>query len=558
MIDDASAGSVALEANPRYVGAVVAALFMAVVLGAANLVLGDLNQDEGWYLYAALRTAEGWLPYRDYAFTQGPLLPFVYAAFAPLIREGGVGGGRVLTWGFGFLAMVLAYGTARRVGGAAAGALTLALLAVNVYQSYFFTVVKTYSLAAFFLMTGIYALVRGMEVAHRNAGAGWFLLGGAGLAAAAATRLSLGALLPLAGLWLLVDRRCGGRRGWLWFGVGGGAMLVLVFFNLWWRAPEGFYFGMVEFHTLRDGGGGLGGLVYKAGFLSRVAQAYSVAVGLLVLLLAAKMFRPFKGTDTGYHQSPAISMVRLWWAGAAVVTLVHLTAPFPYDDYQVPVYPLLAMALGVSWAYALRAWSGAGYRWQRDAIPGDPRATRWAVVSLLAVCSVAAAASPVNQEWMIAGRDRIWWRIKPEPSLVQLRSVAAEIRAQDTSGVLLTQDTYLAVEAGLLVPRGWEMGPFSFYPELDDGRAAALHLTNERRLLDTIAESPATFAAISGYGLAIASPSVSPLSDADRNRYLAALEERYALEKVVEGFGQAATTLNVYRLKEPLESGGTR
>ena len=53
-----------------------------VVLGAAAVWMGGINQDEGWYLYAANLVAEGKVPYRDFAYTQGPVMPFVYSAFA--------------------------------------------------------------------------------------------------------------------------------------------------------------------------------------------------------------------------------------------------------------------------------------------------------------------------------------------------------------------------------------------------------------------------------------------------------------------------------------------
>ena len=56
-------------------------VFAFVVLGAAAVWMGGLNQDEGWYLYAANLVAEGKVPYRDFFYTQGPLLPFVYSAF---------------------------------------------------------------------------------------------------------------------------------------------------------------------------------------------------------------------------------------------------------------------------------------------------------------------------------------------------------------------------------------------------------------------------------------------------------------------------------------------
>ena len=35
------------------------AIFACLVLGAASVLMGSLNQDEGWYLYAANLVAEG-------------------------------------------------------------------------------------------------------------------------------------------------------------------------------------------------------------------------------------------------------------------------------------------------------------------------------------------------------------------------------------------------------------------------------------------------------------------------------------------------------------------
>ena len=50
------------------------AIALALVIAAANIVLGNLNLDEGWYLQAAVNVAAGKMPYRDFFFTQAPLL----------------------------------------------------------------------------------------------------------------------------------------------------------------------------------------------------------------------------------------------------------------------------------------------------------------------------------------------------------------------------------------------------------------------------------------------------------------------------------------------------
>ena len=191
----------------------VCALALYVVLGAANLHFGDLNQDEGWYLYAARQVHDGALPYRDFAFTQGPMLPFVYSMAQPLVDRWGVAGGRLFSLLVGFLGALTAAGLAARVAPGdrkrLAALLAFILIAGNVYQSYFTTLVKTYSLCAFFLAAGLLALS-----GARGRG-GWLVcfLGGVLLALAAGTRISAGIAMPLAGLYLLFQRRRYGRGG---------------------------------------------------------------------------------------------------------------------------------------------------------------------------------------------------------------------------------------------------------------------------------------------------------------------------------------------------------
>jgi len=215
------------------------------------------------------------------------------------------------------------------------------------------------------------------------------------------------------------------------------------------------------------------------------------------------------------------------------------------------VFSLLAIALGVSWSYALRAWSGMGYRWEAGVKPVDPNCTKWFVWLVLLASVASSFSSPINQDWMIAGRDRIWWRFKDKPALMKLREVGRELRAMAPHGGLLTQDIYLAVEAGLYVPIGWEMGPFSYYPEMSHETARRLRLTNTSSILNDIQQSCAEVAAVSGYGFSVSSPDVTPVDAETREKIMATLRDRYELFKTVPNFGQASTALELYRLRNP-------
>ncbi|MBC8206601.1 MAG: hypothetical protein ISR85_01750 [Kiritimatiellales bacterium] len=564
---------------------VVFAVVLSVLLSAANLFLGDLNQDEGWYLYAARQITEGRVLYRDFMFTQGPALPYVYGVLFPIIGKLGVAGGRLITSLFGLAsvgcAAWLAFRSAKRFQKTAA-LCALILAGVNVYQSYFTTIVKTYGLCAFFLTAGFVAL----SYANSKRGAMASFWGGFLLALAACTRLSAGIALPIVGIWLICNRKkvypfgansVGGGmlnvRGqvqrptshfsrfttlpaWVAFGLGGGFILLIGLAPFFLMAPENTHFALFGYHAGRSPGGVIELAALKAGFVSRFVQAYFIfAAGCVAAFIFRKHHshireRDLSGPDSrprltellqqaNQKESPFThSFISLLWMAGLGITLVHFAAPFPYDDYQVIVFPVLCAALAAT------------------LIPRCPEKqlvrTAWAV---LLISTAASFSSPINQNWMVRGRDRIWWKFKETPDLMALQKAGAQIRKElGEDGLLLTQDTYLAVEAGARVPHGMEMGPFSYYPDLPREQAEQLNLLNKEMLLETLSRARAPMAAISGYGLTIRSPEVAELSSNDWKALRMALEKNYIKTDEVEHFGQAHTTLELFERIPKLET----
>jgi hypothetical protein len=498
-----------------------AAVLLSVMLYALNLQHGNLNQDEGWYLYAARSVASGKLPYRDFAFTQGPVLPVVYGAVYPVVNLFGVGGGRLITALFGFGAALLAAFAAGHEAKKERWAVALVaflLIGGNVYQSYFTTITKTYGLCAFLLMTGCVALT------YRQR---WWGCLGAGLffALAAGTRLSAGIVLPVAGLWLLWQHR-DLKNGWLWFGVGGGLMLLILFGPFLVMAPESLHFGLLGYHSGRDPGGFGQRAVLKIGFISRFVQAYF----LFVVLTLGRLLIWGRQRDRGAWSG----LAPLLWICGISLSLLHFSAPFPYDDYQVIAFPMLGMALALS----LRDWLR----------------NEWAVpaLSFLLLASVAGSfSSPINQHWFVIGQDRIWWRFKEKSDLQQLREAADFVRENSPAGsTLLTQDTYLAVQADRNVPAGMEMGPFCYYPDMCRQQAERLNLLNRDMLFKTLKESDAPIAALSGYGLRIESPAIAEVSDRDYAAMKQILTRRFEPVETFDPFGQAHTILEIYLQNE--------
>jgi hypothetical protein len=514
-------------------GSALAALLVALLLGVANLFYGELNQDEGWYLYAARQVAEGQRPYADFAFTQGPVFARVYALADPLVAATGLMGGRLFTAGLGLLAAGFAAWLAARLAPAGwrgwTSAVTLVVLLCNVYHSYYSLVVKTYSLTALLLAAGGCCLT----LIARRRGVFWAAGAGLLLALAAGVRLSAGVWLPVVGLYLLWTRSRW-PLAWLGFGVGGVLGLALAFGAAFWQAPEATWFWLVEYHTARAAGSGLQALVFKGGFVSRFVQAYSVlCLGVLLLGLAVWVGRQrLRDLFPGVAGALGVACLAL--------TGVHLSAPFPYEDYQVVLVPVASAVLAAGGARLLASRLGATSAWARAVLVG-----------MLVSSTAAAFSSPLNQQWVVQERDRIWWRLKDQPDLVRLQETGRWLAEQMGEGeVLLTQDTYLAVEAGAAVPAGLEMGPFSYVPDWSDELAAERHVVNRAMLLELLATSEARWVALSGYGFSISSPDVVEVSAEDQQAFRALIEARYVLRKTVPHFGQAGTTLYLYEAKD--------
>jgi hypothetical protein len=395
---------------------------------------------------------------------------------------------------------------------------------LNAYHSYFTTIVKTYALCGLFIMAG-FAL---LTIERDRLGRWAAYLAGVALALGAATRLSAVLMIPAAvvGLWCVRKRRPG-DWGRLVVGAGiVGAVLVLPFL---WLAPENFLFGVFEYHTGRRADDLVTWLVYRAGFISRLVQNYFVMAG--VALGVGVAWWMTRRDDTPSIADGGVWLNRTAWAGILGVTALHLTASVPYEDYQVILVPLAAMALATGVV---------------GVVPGG-RAERWTVVVILLLSMAAAWSSPVNQSWFVSGRDRIWWRLREKPHLQVLRETAARAKAlSGDSDLLLTEDTYLAVEAGLHVPRGLELGPFSYYPALDTPTALRRRVMNRELLEALLRSAPAQVAAISGYGLAVAAPAVTELDPEAQRRLRDALTERYAPAGKVRPFGQGETTLEIF------------
>ena len=504
-----------------------AAILLAAVVAAFTAALavwwGGVNQDEGWYLYAARLVGEGKLPYRDFFFTQGPVLPFVYS----VLPIHGLLSGRIVTLVFSLLATFTSMAFARRlVAPSRRGAVSLAvfsLLACNLYHAYFTAIPKTYAIGSLFVMIGFLLLSRG-----------WNFLSAVSFSFASGTRISLVLILGVVGVGLLVTRFR--KLSWLWFGLGGVLGLFLIY-GMFAIDPPSLK-GLLAAQAYHAGRGGFDPF-FAIGAVSRLVRGY-LALGAVLFAAVALRFGGFERLGAPRHESaelsnsPAIKLSTLkWMAGLsfAAVFLLQMSAPFPYDDYEVPIMPILVVLIAVAFVNRTADCLGLVL-------------CRWFPVMVSGMCMIS---SPLVQDWMTNGQDRFWSIKKEKSEVAQMREVARELEKLDPGGkMLLTQDLYLAVEMDRKVPDGLEMGPFSYFPEMSTAEAERLHVMNGERMERLLDSAPCALAAFSGYGFAIEAPKGTQTPIETRRGFEERLRRKYRYAGKVENFGQNHTLLQYY------------
>ena len=479
-------------------------MFAFAVLGAAAVWLGGLNQDEGWYLYAANLVHDGERVYRDFFFTQGPFMPKAYSYVTWIWAKWGLLGARVFTLTLGAYGICIAAMIARKLapeGRRNEAALIVALLlGCNLYHLYYLAIPKTYALASVLVMTGLGVLV--LEQGNKKANVE--LMAGLFLAFAAGVRISLGVLLPVVGLALLM------RRGrWIRFGIGG-VLGLLSMYGFVLRDPAAMngFVAAQQYHAARGGFD----LVWAVGSVSRLVRWYLPVFIVLGLGWGIKV--KVKGEGEQWNG------LNLLLFSFLAVFIVQMLAPFPYEDYQVPIMGLLAVYAAVKLV--------------STAVDSSRLLTM--VILALGLCFANSFGSPLLEKWMTNGQDRFWSLKKEKCELAQLRDVAKRIEAQDPGGKeLFTQDTYLAIETRRKVPVEFAMGPYAVLSDDD--------------LKRIVTETKMPIAALSGYSFAPDMPSGRERSIEAQMECWTLLKKNYRLVDREELFGQNATTLLMLKRK---------
>ncbi|WP_375391423.1 ArnT family glycosyltransferase [uncultured Sphingomonas sp.] len=199
-----------------------------------------IDHDESQYVAAVALTAHGLLPYRDFAYLQTPLQPFLFAPLAWIAGAALWPALRLANALCGAAALVCTWRAARLVAPARTAGAAVGLLACC--DAFLFSIgtARNDALPAACYAGALWLAIR----AERGWGTRWSALGaGALLAAAAAAKISYALPAAAYAAWALARAR-GHRPGFVALGA---APVVLLVAAVAARAPAGFVFGVLTF-----------------------------------------------------------------------------------------------------------------------------------------------------------------------------------------------------------------------------------------------------------------------------------------------------------------------
>ena len=144
-----------LKVTARIFLAALAVAYIAEAVAFASL--GRSVIDEGVYLNAGRLLYEGQLPYRDFPFSQAPVVAYLYGAAVHLFGTSVVVG-RSVSFVLGLLGLGAAIGIARLLAGRAGAAIVLLLSMVNLPALWIAGTVRTQSVSTPLTMLSVLAL----------------------------------------------------------------------------------------------------------------------------------------------------------------------------------------------------------------------------------------------------------------------------------------------------------------------------------------------------------------------------------------------------------------
>jgi hypothetical protein len=388
---------------------------------------GKLNADEGFYCLAAKQAVEGHLPYRDFAYSQMPVLPYVNGMAMKIVGFGYLEQ-RTVNAVWGMLTLVAVFYVGVLAGNRDAAMAAVFATAASLSWVHFVCMGKTYAAAGLFLMLA--AMATCVRWSYYNK----VLLFTAAAVGAVGCRLTAAPVLLILWVFLILQAQSHKQRAIaVILAVLAEVGLILPFFL---SDHENFWFWNVGYH--------LGTSFDRRGWLSIREHLEVAGVVLLLMIIgfagAVVKLRRLKVQELGLFLAAVIGIA------------LGLCMRSSYGEYAVPYVPLCAVGAAV--------------------MVSEFRRFQILWPALLVLCFVSwLGPRPETQDYM------------PDALLDTAKYVREHTSAD---GRVLTSFPIIAIEAEREVFRGLEMGKFAVTSEIPEDKARRLHLVTPGILTELV------------------------------------------------------------------------
>ncbi len=491
-----------------------------VLEGLYFVAYGNLNQDEGFYLYASKLVYEGQLPYVDFAYFQTPLLPYVYG-IPQFVFGSSILVGRLTSFMLGLGVLYFSAKLAKKIAGTMAAGIVLLIFCSVAFLVYRLSSIRTEPLTSFLAVFALYSLL-----AWPASLLGAILSVSSMLWASAVRVSNFPSFLLILGIVLYRNSRSGARIATI-------LLTVLAQGSILFGLPLCLARDRMLFNVI----------LAQLGRGSRLVSEslpYSPRYIISNLVDSMAIIQPFMFIIALFTLG-TLTVVRFAWRGqtsrvapvhrpsatigivALAVYLPNLVPPMWHLEYFVPAFSMLAILIGV------------GLQRVHDSM-SDNLGKQFVISFVLALFATQFLISATLAPRYYTSID--------SPDLKALSEVADYTRGAVPEDMeLVTFSTYVAVEANRRVAHNLEMGIFSFHPQLSDTEATRYSVVN-RNLFRRAVLSPKSGAVLlTDWGLRmLTSPLWDPqldegLSQDQLTELLPELRGHYTLTRVVPDFG---------------------
>jgi len=416
-----------------------------------------LNLDEGWYLLAAKLVQEGRLLYVDFNYTQGPVLPYVYAALS-LLQPPTWLTGRLITASLAVTTTAITVWTARKLFGSETCLLTLWAIALGWFAMGEYAYVASYALAGLFLVAGVSAWLAGQSRWH-------YWVATLFLSLAVGVRLSVVAALVVFWTAVLIERGLSRREkavvygfSFVMLGVLGAPFVV--------RDPDLVRYNLVGFHTDR---------VTLVEMLAR----WPNIVGSNLVVFCAFWFLAALSLASPRSLLRREEIASRWLFGVVLSLFIAHLIPRTTDSYYNTLqYPLMAMLMG---------------HWLEPMVLSGTPLRKFALLGVLLLSNAWSQWEAISHYLVLVPNSKPLADLSAAATFIQGHVAARCATGSVTLMPLLSLETKTPLLSGL------EMGIFAYRPTWDSALSRRYNLVNNEILADMLSRPDVGWAVFSGY-----------------------------------------------------------